>query len=84
MAEQVLTAYSRAVSIGAMEENVTPTKPTEDRTRGQRSGEGSGTALRALRRDEKRRSNQWSDSVLPQELPPLIPEEPAPRRTGQR
>jgi hypothetical protein len=67
---------------------MTPTQPkTEDRTRGERSGEGSSTALRALRRDEKRRSNQnlWGDSVLPQELPPLIPEDPAPpRRTGRR
>ena len=57
---------------------------SEDRNRGQRSGEGSGTALRALRRDERRRRNQWSDSVLPQELPPLIPEDPTPRRNGQR
>jgi hypothetical protein len=62
-----------------------PTQPkSEDRTRGQRSGEGSGTALRALRRDERRRSNQWSDSVLPQELPPLIPEDPASRQGGKR
>jgi hypothetical protein len=65
-----------------------PTQPkkSEDRTRGERSGEGSGTALRALRRDERRRSNQnlWGDSVLPQELPPLIPEEPAPRHSGKR
>lgn len=66
---------------------MSPTPPkSEDRTRGERSGEGSGTALRALRRDERRRSNQdlWSDSVLPSELPPLIPEDPAPRRPGKR
>ncbi len=67
---------------------MSPTQPkSEDRTRGERSGEGSGTALRALRRDERRRSNQdlWSDSVLPSELPPLIPEDPkAHRRGGKR
>ena len=59
---------------------------SEDRTRGERSGEGSGTALRALRRDERRRSNQdpWSDSVMPSELPPLTSQDPAPRRPGKR
>jgi hypothetical protein len=49
-----------------------PPKP-EDRSRGQRSGEGALSALRALRRDERRRRNHHDaeDSVLPQELPPL-------------
>ncbi len=67
---------------------MSPTQPkSEDRTRGERSGEGSGTALRALRRDERRRSNQdpGGDSVLPSELPPLIPEDlQPPRRGGKR
>ena len=72
---------------------MTPTRPkTEDGSRGQRSGEGSNTALTALRRDERRRRNIWSDSVLPSELPPvhepLVPSSPAeptiPRRFGKR
>ena len=48
---------------------------SEDRSRGQRSGEGALSALRALRRDEKRRRNpEGPDSVLPPDLPPLQPD----------
>jgi len=40
----------------------------EDRSRGERSGEGWLSALRALRRDERRRRNQYHDSRLPSDV----------------